>query len=251
LVIGAVVATMVAAVPVWRHAGDWVGSHPPLVCQDVSRNVGPVNSTYATSFPLAEIVISEGGRWHSGKAVGLDWSDVRTTPGLAFGLESGSDEGAAAFNDSTALLSGRWVPDQAAEASVHSVEQDDNRYEEVELRLRSTVAPHCTSGYEVNFRCSKTAKAYAEIVRWNGRLGEFTYLNRGTGSQFGVAEGDVVKATIVGDVITAYINGREVLQARDHTYSTGSPGMGFYLRGKKPTEGECGFSRFAASASRE
>jgi hypothetical protein len=36
--------------------------------------------TYTTSFPVTENPISEGGKWISGRAVGLDWTDVRTTP---------------------------------------------------------------------------------------------------------------------------------------------------------------------------
>ena len=114
--------------------------------------------------------ISEGGNWTNGKADGVDWGDVRTTPGLAFGTNAGN------FADSTAILDGSWGPDQMAQATVHSVNQNDNYYEEVELRLRSTITPHNNTGYEINFRCSKTGNAYSQIVRWNGALGDFTYL---------------------------------------------------------------------------
>ena len=44
-----------------------------------------------------------------------------------------------------------------------------------------------------------------------------------------VKTGDVVKATIVGNVITAYLNGIAVGTATDSTYTTGNPGMGFNL----------------------
>ncbi len=47
------------------------------------------------------------------------------------------------------------------------------------------------------------------------RLGKFTYLKQNGGAQYGIADGDVVKATVVGNVITAYINGVQVAQATD------------------------------------
>ena len=46
--------------------------------------------THATNFPLTENPISENGHWINGKSVGIDWTDVSTTPGLAIGRESGS-----------------------------------------------------------------------------------------------------------------------------------------------------------------
>src|SRR5215467_16221110 len=74
---------------------------------------------YTTSFPLTENPISEGGLWTNGKTAGLDWSDVRTTPGLAFGTETGATD----FNDSIATLAGSWNADQSATATVHTVNQ--------------------------------------------------------------------------------------------------------------------------------
>ena len=198
--------------------------------------------TYPTNFRLTENPISEGGNWINGKVAGLDWCDVATTPGLAFGVESGSH----GYDDATAFLTGIWKPDQTAEATVHSVNQNDHIWEEVELRLRSTLSAHHATGYEINFRCSKRAKAYSEIVRWNGPLGNFTYLSQHNGSQYGVANGDVVKATIVGDVITVYINGVQINQARDSTYATGNPGMGFFLRKGAGVNRDYGFIRFTA-----
>jgi hypothetical protein len=201
------------------------------------------HGTYTTNFPLTENPISEGGNWLNGQVAGIEWADIRTTPGLAFGTESGK----VRYGDSTALLTGTWGPNQTAQATVHSVNQNDKIYEEVELRLRSSVSPHRATGYEVNFRCSKTPNAYTEIVRWNGRLGSFTILKAAQGSQFGVADRDVVKATIVGNLITGYINGVQVLQARDNSYGRGSPGMGFYLEGTTGVNSDFGFTRFTAT----
>ena len=183
--------------------------------------------TYTTKFPLTENPISEQGNWINGKSAGLDWANVGTTSGRAFGLESGS----TGYDDSVALLTGNWGPDQTVEATVYTVNQNDKVWEEVELRLRSALSAHSATGYEINFRCLKTKDAYSEIVRWNGPLGSFTYLQQLKGAQYGVANGDVVKATIVGNVITTYINGVQVGQATDDTYATGQPGMGFFSKG--------------------
>jgi hypothetical protein len=78
-------------------------------------------------------------------------------------------------------------------------------------------------------------------------LGKFTYLNSATGPQNGVSNGDMVRATIVGQVITAYINGVQVLQATDDTYSGGSPGIGFYLEGASGINSNFGFTSFMAT----
>src|ERR1700729_3247334 len=49
------------------------------------------HATYTTNFPLTENPISEGGKWINGQKDGVDWTDVRTTPGLAFGTEIGGN----------------------------------------------------------------------------------------------------------------------------------------------------------------
>ena len=134
-----------------------------------------------------------------------------------------------------------------AQATVHTVNQTDSLFEEVELRLRSSISAHSNTGYEINFRCSKTNNAYSQIVRWNGPLGNFTYLWNNGGSQYGVKNGDVVKATIVGNVITTYINGVQIATVTDNTFKTGNPGMGFYLQGGSGVSRDYGFTNFTAS----
>jgi hypothetical protein len=198
---------------------------------------------YTTKFPLAEKVISEQGNWENGKAVAVDWADVGTAHGRVFGLESGS----TGYDDATALLTGRWGPDQTAQATVYSEHPNENVYEEVELRLRSSLSSHWASGYEILFRCSKTRNAYSDIVRWNGPLGSFTYLVHLEGERYGVTTGDVVKATIAGNIITSYINGVQAAQTVDNTFTTGSPGIGFFLTGGTGVNRDYGFTSFTAS----
>jgi hypothetical protein len=198
---------------------------------------------YATTFSSAENPLSERGAWLGGKTAGLDWADVAASPGLAYGLESG----AGGYDDSTALLAGAWGPNQAAEATVHAVNPNAGVSEEVELRLRSSLGPHRATGYEINFRCLKTREAYTEIVRWDGPLGNFTYLSHRDGAACGVTDGDVVRATIVGDVIRVFLNGALVNEATDSTFASGSPGLGFFLRSATGLNRDYGFSRFSAT----
>ena len=199
--------------------------------------------TYRTDFARTENPLSEHGNWEGGKTVGLDWADVACAQGLAYGLEPGP----TGYDDATALLTGEWGPDQTAEATVHYIRPNDRINEEVELRLRSALSPHRATGYEVLFSCSKTARSYTEIVRWNGLLGDFTYIDRHSGSSFGVADGDVVKATAKGNVITAYVNGVQVARAMDHTYPTGHPGIGFFIGQATGANRDYGFTRFKAT----
>jgi hypothetical protein len=204
----------------------------------------PVRS-YRTQFPLTEDPISEGGLWINGRTEGIDWADVVTEKGRAHGgkvrmavaerrAEQGNLGAGAAteapegdYDDPTAVLTGSWGPNQHARATVFSRNQTAEYFQEVELRLRSAIEPHFCTGYEVFWRCLKTEEAYAEIVRWGGKIGTFKSLARAQGTQFGVSDGDVVEATIIGNRISSYINGVEVLSATDDTYANGSPGIGF------------------------
>jgi hypothetical protein len=42
--------------------------------------------------------------------------------------------------------------------------------------------------------------------------------------------GDVIKATIAGNVISLYINGTLMGRATDSAFTTGQPGIGFFTR---------------------
>ena len=210
----------------------------------------PTHGPYNTNFTYAENPISEGGKWLNGQADGLDWTDVRTTPGFAFGTETGGNRPAPQrYDDSTALLKGTWGPNQTVQATVRSVNpnQDGKVWEEVELRLRSSISPHNCTGYEVMFRCSKTPQAYCNIARWEGPLGKYTMLKETQGSRYGVKDGDVVKASMIGKILTVYINGVQVVQISDDKFASGNPGMGFFLAGATGVIGDFGFSTFSAT----
>jgi hypothetical protein len=215
--------------------------------------------SYSTDFPRAERPISEGGMWLNGKRDGIGWSDVNTRRGLVYGALSRMEnaefraeqgnavktgaEAAGDYDDPTAVLSGEWGSDQHGRGVVHSVDPTAEYFQEVQIRLRSAIEPNNCTGYEIFFRCLKSEAGYAEIVRWNGPIGDWTSLERHEGADYGVEHGDVIEATIEGDLIRGFINGREVISARDDVFGEGAPGVGFNF-GVGDTGPDHGFSAF-------
>jgi hypothetical protein len=199
-------------------------------------------TSYTTTFPLTENPISEGGNWTNGLADGFDWSNVRTTSGLAFGTQSG----AGGFNDSIGVLKGTWAPDQAATATVFTVNQTaGDVFEEAEILLRFAITPHTARGYEINFSMRSDA-SYTQIVRWNGPYADYTLLDARVIPV--LHTGDRVAASIVGNTLTTYVNGVEIFHVSDGTpFADGNPGIGFYLQGATGVNSDYGFSCYAAS----
>jgi hypothetical protein len=202
--------------------------------------------SYSTRFENDEDPISEGGMWINGQTDGIDWIDCMTQNGgevcgkvsrmtvaerraEQVHSEASAAESATAgdYDDPTAVLEGEWGRNQHAKATVFCRNPTNAYFQEVEIRLRSSITPHSCTGYEVFWRALKTEEGYAEIVRWNGPIGDFTSLARRVGTEFGVKDGDVVEATIEGNVLKGYINGVEVISATDDDFANGSPGVGF------------------------
>jgi hypothetical protein len=219
----------------------------------------PVRS-YANSFDVDDAPLSDGGMWLNGGTDGVDWVDVIVKDGKAYGgrsrmavaeqrAEQGNLEGGEAaapmgdYDDPTAILAGEWGPDQHGRATVYSVNPTDEYFQEVEIRLRSTMDPKHCRGYEVFWRCLQEEGGYAEIVRWNGPIGDFTSLKRLQGAEYGVKHGDVIEATVIGNVLTGYVNGVEMISVTDDVYTDGAPGIGFNF-GVGDTNVDHGLSSF-------
>lgn len=198
------------------------------------------SAQYATSFAATENPISEGGKWINGKTVGLDWTNVRTTSGHVFGTEPGNSSNP--YDDSTAVLTGSWASDQSAQATVY-VSGPISGFAEVELRLRTSISAHRITGYE--FNCSVVpGNGYMQIVRWNGPLGSFTLLDGRSG---GCVNGDVIRATAQGSTLTIYRNGAAIFTVSDSTFSSGAPGIGFFLQNATGINANYGFLNFSAA----
>jgi hypothetical protein len=179
--------------------------------------------SFSTNFDLTENPVSEGGVWHHASNV---WTNVITANGIAFGTNGVLDT----YDDSYALLSG-FGPDQQAQAVVFRSPSlvTTATTHEIELLLRFSDNATSARGYECLFNYA----GGVDIVRWDGALGSFTPLTI-TGGAGGLGRdlvsGDVIKATIVGNVISTYINGVLRAQATDSTFATGQPGIGFFTR---------------------
>ena len=139
----------------------------------------------STRFERDEEPISEGGLWINGRRDGLDWCDVLTRSGVAYGevsrmavAERRAEQAHAAagsaaedavqagdYDDPTAVLSGTWGPNQSARATVFSRNPTDDYFQEVELRLRSSITPHVCTGYEVFWRCSPAESRHSPGFR--------------------------------------------------------------------------------------
>jgi hypothetical protein len=201
--------------------------------------------TYSTHFRVAEYPLSEGGNWINGGTQGLDWTDVRTASNKAFGTQPGDSSNP--FDDSTALLTGHWGDDQSAQATVYVTSAPQNCCAEVELRLRSTITPHNLSGYEFNCSVARSTP-YMQIGVWPGPLGSSLsdYPLVAERTDMGCADGDVLKATAVGSTLTIFKNGVPVLSGTDVRFSSGAPGVGWFVN-QTGINADFGFSSFAAS----
>lgn len=176
---------------------------------------------YSTNFDLTENPLSEGGKWRRASNA---WTNVQTAGGVAFGTNGVTD----GYDDSYAILSG-FGPDYAAEAVVFrdaSLSADVTH--EVELLLRMSDDANGVRGYE----CLFSWNGGLQIMRWNGRPGDFTELPVANARSLGrpLMTGDIIRGTINGNTIRIYINGVEMGRAVDSTFSTGQPGIGFFIR---------------------
>jgi hypothetical protein len=232
----------------WRRAASPFAAFCAALCA-----LGPVPpagfcQTYTTTFAGTENPLSEGGRWSND---GLDWTNIRKDHGLACSTQSGIEAGKFQFNDSYAVLSG-FPPDQEAWGEARISKPNSAYNQEVEILLRFTSSPHNTTGYECLARCIDGNSSYLEIVRWDGLVGKFTYLSRNHGKGFGLKNGDTLKASIIGNVITVWVNGVQKAQATDSTFKTGNPGIGEFLACPKGqgvgTNSDFGFTSFTAKA---
>ena len=118
--------------------------------------------------------------------------------------------------------------------------------DEIELLLRFSNDSGNARGYE----CLFNAYGGFDIVRWNGPFGDFTSLSLTQTGILGrpLASGDVIKATIIGNVITTYINGTLMARAIDTAIASGKPGIGFFV-GKAADPSRLGMSSYSVTSN--
>ena len=227
-------ANKIPAQLAYEAAGGAIASFTPSAYGAIQSG-----GTYTTNFPLVENPLSEGGQWIGGKTVGLAWQDVLVN---ANNRAIGQQDGSGGFDDSTAILAGTWGADQQAQGTVYI--NNPGGLAEVEIRLRSAISAGVNRGYEILFAWDGD---YAQIVRWNGPLGNFTILpiTEFNGGAVALSTGDIVKATIAGGTINAYVNDVLYMRATDNTWTDGAPGIGLYNDGSN--NANFGFTSFTAS----
>jgi hypothetical protein len=208
---------LLAALAIGCNGSSGTASMPPAVAPG-----SPAPTGSSTDFDLTEAPISEGGAWHRANN---PWTNVNTANGIAFGTNGAADT----YDDSYALLSGFGPNQQASAVVARSPSLNTAVNHEMELLLRFSDSATAARGYE----CLFNAGGGVEIVRWNGVLGDFLVLPLTGGAQGlgrDLVSGDAIKATIVGNVISTYINDVLMARATDSTYSAGQPGIGFFTR---------------------
>ena len=193
---------------------SWFASNDNVGVLGYVAYVGAGAGSYTTAFNLTENPISEGGTWSNS---GVDWTDVVTNGDLAYGTHTG---GAA---ESYALLSG-FTADQSIEATVVKDAAITN-YQEAQLHLRWTDSASSATGYSIGLEAENRG---ALIFRWDGGLGSTTQLATSLVWPRIPVTGDVIKATIVGNLISVYFNDVLAGTATDPMWATGNPGIGFY-----------------------
>lgn len=182
--------------------------------------------TFTTSWPATENPVSQGGIWTPrGLTDGLDWTNPQTVPGIFFGTQTGDD----GDNDSISLIAGPWTNDIDITGTVH-IGTRPGTFAEIALLLRGAISAHSAKLYECYFSCAASPNRYAHITRWEGPFNSFTDLvSLDNSTAPTLNNGDLVRATIVGTLITVYVQGAQVMQhdiSGDTTkWTTGLPGM--------------------------
>lgn len=206
-----------------------------LLTLTAHRGIRQVNNSYVADFSGTVNPLIQKGRWVHGGLNGLDWKDIQVAGGVAYGTQSGVS---GFYDDSVAILAGTWANDQTVTSTVHiSNTQSGNCFEEIEHWVRTRIGYHEIKGYEINYS-TQPSNPYIGIVAWlgpRGTIGQSTaccFLQLGSNCT-GVAlvENDTIKSTVVGNVITAFVNGVQKCQQTDSSnlYPTGNPGQGHWL----------------------
>ena len=150
------------------------------------------------------------------------------------------------WTDLTAILAGTWGPNQYARCKVLQRRPNNKYFHEVQLRLRFTVNPGFVTGYELMFRVLKKRTCLCRDLPLERSCQRTrTSLDRSAGVDSGVGDGDVIEATMIGNVINGYVNGKEVLSAVDDSFPVGNPGFGFNF-GNGETYVDYGITYFEA-----
>jgi hypothetical protein len=168
-----------------------------------------------------------GSPWRNGAANGLDWQDMQSGSGNAYG--TGASPGAE--TDPIACLTG-YNANHYIEATIFRAGGYSPAINhEIELHTRCTISANSITSYEF---LMNTAGNY-QVVRWDGAIGvlDFTItVTEQNGGPTGLmcVNGDVVRIEVTGSNFTMKLNGTTLATWTDSTYSTGGPGIASFWR---------------------
>ena len=193
--------------------------------------VGGISGLYSTTFTATEDPISEGAIWTNGGAVGLDWNNVKTANGRAYGSVNVSG-----YDDDIAHLKTSYIDfnaDQYVEATVYREVgyAPSTAKHEIELLVRFQITANNARGYEILWGGGGGVNGECYIVRWNGVVTSYTAMAGGNFDP--LVDGDVCRVEISGNTITVKVNGSTILtdQINDFggdVWTDGQPGIGFW-----------------------
>lgn len=198
--------------------------------------------TFSTNFPNTENPISLGGRMITVNSPGVNWTPIGGAtmspvevyqPGLAVNVDC-----TVSSVDALACLVGTWRPNQSATCIIGNAPPVGSGLQQREIECHLRTDPRTGSTYEVTWGFDN----YYLIAIWtpDGRT-PIPF------EQFGAPDlniGDVLTATIIGQTITMYTNGVQVVQFTDNSsdmITFGNPGFGFN-GGASPLYGISNFS---------
>ncbi len=195
---------------------------------------------YDTSFATNETPLSEGGKWFSN---GTNRTRCAVTGNICHGTMTSTSQ--PPFDDSYAGLTAPWGPDVEIIITLFKGSTFGIMEVEASFRIADAVGSGNVFQYEVNLAHDGQ---YCNFGRWtgpNGSISDFVGLapDGGTGIQFsvpgGVHDGDLFRATMIGNAINAYINyndgnGYHIINTNGPVLDTAGAGGGAVLTGGAP-----------------
>lgn len=190
------------------------------------RSVAP----YSSNFSGTENPLSEGGVWASNAT---QWTRMRMQNGVAHGTNGPSDT----FDDSYAYLQNWSGENYEIEGAVfRSASLNEAVAHEIELEFRVADSASAVRLYE----CLFNFQGGMQIFRWENSFGSFSadLFIADNGGSLGrqLQSGDVLKARIVGNNITMFINSTQyghcdiTTGSPANVWTTGKPGIGAFTR---------------------
>lgn len=112
--------------------------------------------------------------------------------------------------------------------------------------LRALGGASSFRGYECIYPVDGTSGC--QCVKWNGAFNDFTVLSGTNSNGAAINDGDSIQSEIKTNVIKMRQNGTQVFTVTDSTYSTGNPGIAFFVRSGATLESYC-WDDFLAQAA--